>query len=141
MCWPISLVAATAEDPRSAHTLLYPGSLRVVYHPELFPAAMRVALDCLCGVRGPAVLTEEPPVEPLELEAAGDESPEGGWSTDSSGGGEASDATCSSPGSSSAGCAPRSAGPRARRTPPVPAPSFSPPLPMLPGVLLSGFTA
>ena len=96
----------------SAHTLLYPCSLRVVYHPELFPAAMRVALDYLCGVRGPAVLTEEPPVEPLELEAEWDESPERGWSTDSSRGEAASDATPSSPGSSSAGRAPRSAGPR-----------------------------
>ena len=108
MCWPISLVAATAEDPGSTHTLLYPGSLRVVYHPELFPAVMRVALDCLCGVRGPAVLTEEPPVE---LDAAWDELPERGWSTDSSSSEAALDATPLSPGSS-AGCTPRSAGPR-----------------------------
>ena len=111
MCWPVSLVAATTEDPVSAHTLLYPGSLRVVYHPELFPAVMRVALDCLCGVRGPVVLTEEPPAEPLELDALWDEPSERGWSTDSSGGEAASDATPSSLGSS-AGCTPRSAGPR-----------------------------
>ena len=132
MCWPISLVAATAEDPVSAHTLLYPGSLRVVYHPELFPAVMRVALDCLCGVRGPVALTEELPAEPLGLDAAWGERPERGWSTDSTGGEAASDATPSSPGSSSAGCTPRSAGPRPGYTPPVPAPSFPPLLSTLP---------
>ena len=143
MCWPVSLVAATAEDPASAHTLLYPGLLRVMYHPELFPAVLRVALDCLCGVRGPAVLTEEPPVEPFELDAAWDESPERGWSTDSSGGEAASDATPSSRGSS-AGGTPRSAVLRPGFTLPTPASAF-PFLPslssLLPGVLLRGGTA
>ena len=124
MCWPVSLVTATAEDPVSAHTLLYPGSLRVVYHPELFPAVMRAALDCLCGVRGPEVLTEELPVEPLELDAMRGASLEQGWSSDSlDSAGEWAD-TPSSPGSSSVGCTPRSAGPRPSCTPPVLAPSL-----------------
>ena len=144
MCWPVSLVAATAEDPVSAHTLLYPGLLRVVYHPELFPAVMRVALDCLCGVRGPAVLTKGPPVEPLELDAAWDEPLERGWLSDSSGGEVASDATPLSQRSSSAGCTPRSAVLRPGCTPSTPASAF-PFLPflssMLPEVVLRGGTS
>ena len=130
MCWPVSLVAAAAEDPVSVHTLLYPDSLRVAYHLELFPAVMRVALDCLCGVRGPVVLTEEPPVEPLELSAVWDEPLERGWLSDSSGGEAASDATASSPRSSSAGCTPWSAVLRPSCTPSSPA-SLVPPLPVL----------
>ena len=131
MCWPVSLVSATSEDPVSAHTLLYLGSLRVVYHPELFPAVMRAALDCLCGVKGPVVLTEELPVEPLGLDAVWSGPLERGWSSDSSDGVAVSDATPSSLGSSSAGCTPRSAGPRPSCTPPVPASSF----PYLPSLL------
>ena len=144
MCWPISLVAATVEDPMSAHTLLYPGSLRVVYHPELFPAVMRVALDCLCGVRGPVVLTEEPPVEPLELDAVWDEPLERGWLSDSSGGEVASDGTPSSQRSSSASSTLRSAVLRPGCPSSTPASVF-PFLPsllsMLPEVLLCGGTA
>ena len=112
MCWPVSLVTAIAEDPVSVHTLLYPGSLRVVYHPELFPAVMRAALDCLCGVRGPAVLTEELPVEPLDLDAVRGAPLEQGWSSNSLDSAGEWAATPSSPGSSSVGCTPRSAGPR-----------------------------
>ena len=112
MCWPVSLVTAIAEDPVSVHTLLYPGSLRVVYHPELFPAVMRAALDCLCGVRGPTVLTEELPAESLDLGAVRGEPLGQSWSSDSLDSASEWAAEPTSPGSSAVGCTPRSAGPR-----------------------------